>query len=150
MIRTAIYFGLWTIACMIVTIGGFFLIGDLADPYDSLKQVFSRDNPSWPAAGFLMMFSPVAGVVATLLWMFFHRGGRQPGWLIYGLIALLVIFISHMVVFGGMFSIGSERPLETFVGTIVIFAVHGWLSVPIAILGTALFVLWNRRRTAIA
>jgi hypothetical protein len=28
------------------------------------------------------------------------------------------------------------------------FLVHGWLSVPVAFIGTALFAIWNRRRAS--
>ena len=42
MIRTSIYFALWTIACMAVAIIGFFLISDVID---GEKIVFSDENP---------------------------------------------------------------------------------------------------------
>ena len=128
MIRTAILFALWTIACMAVAIIGFFLIADLID---GEKIVFSDESPSIRAIGFLLMFSPVAGIVAGLLWLLFHRRGHQPAWWGYVVLALLVVLISHTLV--------------GLVGALTMIVVHGWLSVPVALIGTALFVLGRRR-----
>ena len=144
--RTAILFGLWTILCMVLAIVGFFAIADLADADEGYKGVFSLDNPSWRAIGFLSSFAPVAGIVAGLLWALFHRHGRSPGWLSYALLAGLVVVVSHMLVFGGIGAIGSDAPFRDLVGAMFMFVVHGWLSVPVAFAGTAIFVLWNRHR----
>ncbi len=148
MIRTSICFALWTITCMAIAIIGFFVVSDMID---GEKILFSDDNPSYRAVGFLLMFSPVAGIVAGLLWMLFHRRGHQPAWWGYVLLALLVVFISHMLVFGVIMISGAEGLTDTLiglVGALTMLLVHGWLSVPVAVIGTALFVIWNRRRTS--
>ena len=145
MIRTAVLFALWTIACMAVAIIGFFLIADLID---GEKIVFSDENPSIRAIGFLLMFSPVAGIVAGLLWLLFHRRGHQPAWWGYVLLALLVVLISHMLVFGAITFTGADDLTDTLiglVGALTMIVVHGWLSVPVAVIGTALFVLGRKR-----
>lgn len=147
MMRTACLFAIWTMACMVGAIVGFYFVADLAD---GVPGVFSRDNPSWGAIGFLAMFAPVAGAVAGLSWALFHRAGRRPGWPLYGLMALLVVGVSHMLVFGAIAIWGSENPLGDLVGAVIMFVIHGWLSVPVAFIGTALFVSWNRRREAAA
>ena len=94
------------------------------------------------------MFAPVAGLVAGFLWLAFHHNGHRPGWLLYALLALLVVLISHMLVFGGIGVWGSQDPLRDLVGVALMFVIHGWLSVPVAFIGTALFVIWNRRQAA--
>lgn len=145
MIRTSICFALWTIACMAIAIIGFFVVSDLID---GEKILFSDDNPSYRAVGFLLMFSPVAGIVAGLLWMLFHRRGHQPAWWGYVLLALLVVLISHMLVFGVIMISGAEGLTDTLiglVGALTMLLVHGWLSVPVAVIGTALFVNLKRR-----
>ena len=128
----------------IAAIVTFYIAADFAG---GEKDVFSKDNPSWGAIGCLAMFAPVAGVVAGLLWALFHRNGRKPGWLLYGVLALLVVLVSHMLVFGGIGAWGSSDLLRDLLGAAVMFILHGWLSVPVAFAGTALFVLWNKRRT---
>jgi hypothetical protein len=145
MIRTAILFAIWTIVCMAIAIVGFFAISDLID---GEKILFSDDNPSIRAAGFLLMFSPVAGIVAGLLWMLFHRKEHRPSWWGYVLLALLVVLISHMLVFGVIMISGADGLTDTLVGLVgalTMLLVHGWLSVPVAIIGTALFVLGRRK-----
>ena len=145
MIRTSIYFALWTIACMAVAIIGFFLISDVID---GEKIVFSDENPSIRAIGFLLMFSPVAGIVAGLLWLLFHRRAHQPAWWGYVVLALLVVLISHTLVFGAVAVTGADDLTDTLmglVGALTMIVVHGWLSVPVAIIGTALFVLGRGR-----
>lgn len=141
MIRTSIYFALWTMICMIVAITGFFFVGALAD-------MFSVDG--WKSVGFLSMFAPVAGLVAGLLWALFHREGYRPGWLLYALLALLVVGVGHMLVFGVIFNVPNFDPVSDLIGAAYMFIVHGWLSVPVAFIGTALFVVWNRRRLVVA
>lgn len=128
---------------MTVAIAGFFVVADLSDGDPSL---FSKDNPSWSAVGFLMQFSPVAGIVAGLLWAAFHRGGRRPAWWGYALLALLVVLISHFVVFGTAMLLDSTNIVRDLMAASFFFVFHGWLSVPVAFVGTALFVWWNRRR----
>ena len=145
--RTALYFALWTMTCMVSAIVAFYVAADLAD---GSKNVFSAENPSWAAMGFMIMFAPVAGAVAGLLWAAFHRGGGRRRWITYALIALLVVGISHMLVFGTIGVWGSDNPLRDLVGAAILFVIHGWLSVPVAFLGTALFVHWARRRTLLA
>jgi hypothetical protein len=145
--RTAIYFGAWTMACMVTAIVAFYIAADLVD---GAKNVFSTDNPSWGAMGFLVMFSPVAGVVAGLVWAAFHRGNARRRWITYALIALLVVGISHMLVFGTMGVLGSDNLLRDLLGAMILFVIHGWLSVPVAFAGTALFVHWARRRALLA
>jgi hypothetical protein len=145
--RTAIYFGAWTMACMVTTIVAFYLAADLAD---GTKNVFSPGNPTWGAIGVLIMFAPVAGVVAGLVWAAFHRGNARRRWITYALIALLVVGISHMLVFGTIATWESEDVLRDLLGAMILFVIHGWLSVPVAFAGTALFVRWARRRALLA
>ena len=145
MIRTAILFALWTILFMAVAIVGFFVISDIVD---GEKIVLSAENPSIRAAGFLLMFSPVAGIVAGLLWLVFHRKGHQPAWWSYVLLALLVVVISHMLVFGAMMVTGADDLTDTLIGLVgamTMLIVHGWLSVPVAVIGTSAFVILKRR-----
>ena len=143
MIRTSIYFGIWTVLCMVTTIVAFYVAADLID---GEKNLLSPDNPSWSAIGFLAAFSPIAGIVAAVVWAFFHRGGRTPEWWIYVLIALLVIGISHMLVFGLIGAWESQDLLRDLIGAAIMFMIHGWLSVSVAFLGTAVFILLKRRR----
>jgi hypothetical protein len=145
MIRTACLFGLWTILCMVATIAAFYVTADIID---GERNILSLDNPTWGAVGFFAAFSPIAGAVAALLWALFHRGGGQPGWLGYALLALLVVGVSHMLVFGVIAGWGSPNPLRDILGAIFMFVIHGWLSMPVAFVGPALFVLWKRRRAS--
>ena len=139
MIRTSIYFAIWTMICMVGTIVVFYFGVGLSDG----PGITKKDLES---VGFLSMFTPVAGIIAGLLWALFHREGHRPGWMLYALLALLVVGISHVMVFGGL-NIGDLTDLQDFAAILAFsFLVHGWLSVPVALAGTVLFVIWNRRR----
>jgi len=61
----------------------------------------------------------------------------------------VVVVVSHVLVFG---SLNSTNWIDDFPGSValltILFLLHGWLSVPVALLGTAMFVLWQRRHEA--
>ena len=69
--------------------------------------------------------------------------GRAPGWLGYGLLALLVVVVSHVLIFGAAsIAHGRDRLSRCCHGLGFMLLLHGWLSIPMALLGTAAFVLW--------
>ena len=140
MMRTAIYFGLWATLCMALAITGFFSV---------IGEPWKKDDTSRNLIAFFAMFSPVAGVVAGPGWALLHRYRPRPAWWGYALLAIGVVVVSHLLVFGGL-NLGWWWPdllgLATIVGLMFLF--HGWLSVPVALAATALFVVWNRRRAA--
>ncbi len=140
MIRTAILFGLWAAICMALAIAGFFSV---------IGEPWRKDDTSLNLIAFFGVFSPVAGIVAGARGALLHRYVPQPPWWTYGGLAIAVILVSHLLVFGGL-NIGWWWPdllgLATIVGLTFMF--HAWLSLPVALIGTTLFVAWNRRRAA--
>lgn len=129
---------------MAAAITAFYVLSDALDG-NSLSMA---ESGSLRAIAFLSMFSPVAGIVAAAMWWLFHRNGRTPGWFGYALLSLLVVFVSHVLVFGSMVLVSSDDLLRDLIGAAALFLIHGWLSVPVALLGTAVFVRWVRRRNA--
>jgi len=132
---------------MAVTIAGFFLVSDRLGPTD--LHAPRIDAASLRTIAFFWLFTIPAGVAAAACWMLFHRKGRRPGWPGYALLALVVVVVSHVLVFG---SLNSTNWIDDFPGSValltILFLLHGWLSVPVALLGTAMFVLWQRRHEA--
>jgi hypothetical protein len=144
-IRTSIYFGVWATLCMAIAIAGFFLGAEVWDSGLSGATI----GTSLHAIYFLASFSPVAGVVAGFGWWFFHRRGRQPGRVGYIFIALATLIASHIVVFGALLISADITIPDFFIALTVLFLMHGWLSIPVALAGTLAFVRWNRRRSAV-
>ncbi len=138
--RAAIYFGLWATLCMALAIAGFFSV---------IGEPWKKDDTSRNLIAFFAVFSPVAGVVAGLGWELLHRYRARPAWWAYALLAIGIIIVSHVLVFGGL-NLGWWWPdlmgFTTMLG--ILFMMHGWLSVPVALIGTALFVLWAHRVAA--
>ena len=140
MIRTVLYFGLWATLCMALAITALFVaFGGIPRTVDDVRQTI-------PIITFFAVFSPVAGIVAGPGWLLLHRKVSRPTWWGYALLALGIVVVSHVLVFGGL-NIGWWWPdLPDWAGMMaIIFVMHGWLSVPVALAGTALFVLWDRR-----
>ncbi len=143
MIRNAIYFGLWAIFCMALAIAGFFVA------FGGLPHTINGVRETVPIITDFAIFSPVAGVMAAVGWWLLHRTIAHPIWWGYALLAIGVVVVSHLLVFGSL-GIGWFWPhLSDFAVILGLeFMMHGWLSVPVALVATALFVLWNHRRAA--
>ena len=149
--RTALYFGLWAALCMAVAIVTFFIIADMGSGETFRDTMFDGPAPSVRPILFLLPFCVPAAIVAGLGWAILHRKGHRPGWLGYGLLAVLVVVLSHIVVFGTIaLTADAGDRLQALSGIGFIFMVHGWVSVPMALLGTFVFVLWTRRHRAVA
>jgi hypothetical protein len=145
MTRAAFHYGLWTAFCMAIAILGFFAIADLSADHAFRGTMFDGPAPFISAIAFLLPFCIPAGIVACLGWAIFHRDGRDPGWLGYGLLALVVVVASHVLIFGtASIATGETNVSQLMSGMAFMFLLHGWLSVPSALLGTAAFVLWER------
>ncbi len=87
--------------------------------------------------------------MAGLGWVMFHRNNREPGWLGYSFLALLVVVASHVLIFStASVTTGETNARELLYGLGFMLMLHGWLSIPMALLGTAVFVLWERRAFA--
>lgn len=149
MIRTSILFGLWAAICMLVAIAGFFLIMDFAGSPASSWKLSNIGRGTVKPIVFLSLFALPAGVIASLGWMLFHRGGRQPRWWGYGSMAIAIVVVGNYVILGALaLGFWGDTPREWLKVVSMELLFHGWLSVPMALIGTALFVLWQRRRVA--
>jgi hypothetical protein len=144
--RTAVYFGVWTALCMLVVIVALFSIVRPRIhfmPHDS--------NQALLAVRYLGPYCVPAGAVAGIGWWLLHLQGAQPGWRRYGLFAFAVVLVNHLLIFGFwlvlLFPAGFVAMARELA---VAFVLHGWISVPVALVGTYLFVAWNRRRGASA
>jgi hypothetical protein len=148
--RTSFYYGLWAAICMALALAGFFILAGLGSDDAFRGSMFDGPNPTVRAVAFLLPFCIPAGIIAGLSWALFHLGGREPGWLGYSLLALLVVVISHILIFGvASISTGEANNVpELIYGLGFMLLLHGWLSFPMALLGTAAFVLWSRRALA--
>lgn len=139
--RTAFYFGVWTAFCALIVTLICFAIFYWIHPFyfprwlDDIREFGPRCIPD--------------GILAGVGWWLLHRGGRQPDWLVYGLFALAVVLVSHMLFYAIPYVLAAPgniavRERESLVS----FLFHGWLSVPVVLFGTSLFVARNRRRLA--
>lgn len=140
--RTAVYFGLWTAFCMLMSTATMFTVIDLW-----LGPTFSGLHRTLSTVGNVAPFCVPVGIVAGMGWWLLHRQGRQPDWPGYALFALAVVLVNHVLFFGFwmvlLFPAGFVAMAKELV---VAFVLHGWLTVPVAFLGTYLFVRWNGRR----
>jgi hypothetical protein len=145
MTRTAVYFGLWTAFCMLMSTVAMFTIIDLwlSPTSDGLRQMLSTVSNVAP-------FCVPAGAVAGIGWWLLHLQGAQPGWRRYGLFAFAVVLVNHLLIFGFwlvlLFPAGFVAMARELA---VAFVLHGWISVPVALVGTYLFVAWNKRRLGV-
>jgi hypothetical protein len=143
--RTALYYGVWAALCMAIALIGFFAIAHLGSGDIFRGSMFDGPNPAIRAGTFLLPFCIPAGIVAGLGWAMFHRDGRHPGWVGYSLLALVVVVVSHVLVFGvASVATGETNMAELVHGLWFLLLLHGWLSFPMALLGTAAFVAWSR------
>ena len=143
--RTALYYGIWAGFCMAVALIGFFAIVHLGSSDAFRGSMFDGPDPAIRAATFLLPFCIPAGIVAGLGWAMFHRAGRRLDWRGYSLLALLVVVVSHMLIFGvASITTGETSGAELVHGLWFLLLLHGWLSFPMALLGTAAFVAWSR------
>ena len=142
--RTALSYGVWAALCMAAALIGFFAIVNLGSGDAFRGSMFDGPDPAIRAATFLLPFCIPAGIVAGLGWAVFHRAGRRPGWLGYSLLALLVVVVSHVLVFGvASITTGETGVAELVHGLWFLLLLHGWLTFPMALLGTAAFVAWS-------
>ena len=143
--RTALFYGLWAALCMAIALVGFFAIVHLGSGDAFRGSMFDGPNPTMRALTFLLPFCIPTGIVAGLGWAMFHRGHRKPGWLGYSLLALLVVVVSHVLIFGvASITTGKTNIAELIHGLGFMLLLHGWLTFPMALLGTAAFVAWSR------
>ena len=143
--RTALYYGLWAALCMAIALVGFFAIVNLGSGDAFRGSMFDGPNPAMRAATFLLPFCIPTGIVAGLGWAMFHRGAGKPGWVGYSLLALLVVVVSHVLIFGvASITTGETNIAELIYGLGFMLLLHGWLTFPMALLGTAAFVAWSR------
>jgi hypothetical protein len=150
MTRTALYYGIWAALCMAIALIGFFGIVHLGSSDAFRGTMFEGPDPAIRAALFLLPFCIPAGIVAGLGWALFHRAGREPGWPGYSLLALVVVVVSHVLVFGvASITTGETNAAELIHGLWFLLLMHGWLSFPMALLGTAAFVAWNNHAEAL-
>ena len=142
--RTALFYGIWAALCMAIALVGFFAIVHLGSGDAFRGSMFDGPRPAMRAIGFLLPFSIPTGIVAGLGWAMFHRGGRKPGWLGCSLLALLVVVVSHVLIFGvASITTGETNIAELIHGLWFMLLLHGWLTFPMALLGTAAFVAWS-------
>lgn len=143
--RTALLYGTWAALCMALAVIGFFAIVHLGSGDAFRGTMFEGPNPAIRAGLFLLPFCIPAGIVAGIGWAAFHRDGRKPGRLGYSLLALLVVVVSHVLVFtvASIATGETNNAAELIHGLWFLLLMHGWLSVPMALLGTAAFVAWN-------
>jgi hypothetical protein len=143
--RLALYYGLWAALCMAVTLVGFFAIVHLGSDEVFRGSMFDGLNPTMRAVTFLLPFCIPTGIVAGLGWAAFHREDRRPGWAAYSLLALVVVVVSHVLIFSvASITTGETNIAELLHGMGFMLLLHGWLSFPMALLGTAAFVAWSR------
>ncbi len=148
--RTALCFAVWAALCMALAIVGFFAIVHLGSNDVFRGTMFEGPHPALRAVTFLLPFCIPTGIVAGLGWAVFHRQGHTPGWLGYGLLALGVVVLSHVLIFGmASIAAGETSAAELIEGLGFMLLLHGWLSVPMALLGTAAFVAWSRYACAL-
>jgi hypothetical protein len=145
MTRTATLFGAWAALCMALALVGFFALAE-AGANDAFRgTMFEGSSPALRAIAFLLPFCIPTGIVAGLGWALFHRDGRHPGWVGYALLALLVVVVSHVLIFGvASITTGETNLGELLHGMGFMLLLHGWLSFPMALLGTLAFVAWVR------
>ncbi len=142
--RTALFYGIWAALCMAIALVGFFAIANLGSGDAFRGSMFDGPRPAMRAITFLLPFSIPTGIVAGLGWVMFHRGDHKPGWLGYSLLALLVVVVSHVLIFGvSSITTGETNIAELFHGLWFMLLLHGWLTFPMALLGTAAFVAWS-------
>jgi hypothetical protein len=147
--RNAVFFGIWAALCMAAAIVGFFAIVGLGSGDFFRGSMFDGPHPAMRAIAFLLPFCIPTGIVACLGWAIFHRGGHRPGWPGYGLLALAVVVLSHLLIFGvASVSTGETDLVELARGLGFMLLLHGWLTVPTALLGTATFVAWSHHAPA--
>jgi hypothetical protein len=143
--RLALYYGLWAALCMAVALVGFFAIVHLGSDEAFRGSMFDGPNPTMRAVTFLLPFCIPTGIVAGLGWAAFHRDERRPGWVSYSLLALVVVVVSHVLIFGvASITTGETNIAELANGLGFMLLLHGWLTFPMALLGTAAFVAWGR------
>ncbi|MBS0548194.1 MAG: hypothetical protein JSR24_10605 [Proteobacteria bacterium] len=145
--RTALYYGLWAAACTAAALVAFFIAADLESPLAFRDTMFEGFGRALEPILLLLLFCIPTGIVAGLAWAIAHRIDREPGWLAYAVLAVFVVVISHILVFGTIsFPTSFAEIPEALWALSFLFLLHGWVTVPVALVGTALFVLWTRRR----
>lgn len=138
--RTAIYFGLWAASCLLLTFVAVFGL-----------LFLETSSFSFESAGIMALLVTTTGVIAGLGWALLHRKGRRAGWLGHVALAIGVVVVTHLVVASVVMIPGSSEQTDLGVagllaGLVLTIAIHGWITIPVALLGTGLFVLWIRRR----
>ena len=140
--RTAIWFGLWAAFCLLLVAA-------------ALYALFFVQTTilSWEGAGITALIALTTGVIAGLGWALLYRKGRRAGWLGHIALAIGVVVLTHLVVASVVLIPDGIREPDfglagAVAGLLLTIAFHGWLTIPASLLGTGLFVLWNRRRSS--
>lgn len=139
--RTAIYFGLWAATCLLLTTAVVYALFFVQTTFLSLEGV-----------GVTALIALTTGLIAAVGWALLHRKGRRAGWLGHIALAIGVVLLTHLVVASVvLIPDGIREPNSSLAGAVAglffTIVLHGWITIPAALLGTGLFVLWNRRRS---
>jgi hypothetical protein len=146
--RAALLFTVWTAFCMVLAIAGFLVVFDLLGNTDGLRFE-PLDQSTIYNIGFFGLCAVPAGAIAGLGWWLLHRNSYKPKWWAYGLFAIAVVIVNHYLIFGVLsHSFWESDYLAQLEELSLLLMLHGWLSVPVALIGTALFVVFYRKRLA--
>jgi hypothetical protein len=141
--RTAIFFGFWAALCVLVALMVVIKVINLEPteiPY-TWSQTLSMAEEASP-------FCVPAGIAAGIGWWLLHRQDRQLGWRCYGLFAVGVVLVDHVLLIGPFVMLSPGTFVDKTKDLVATFVFHGWLTLPMALVGTYIFVAWNRRRLA--
>ena len=144
MMRIAIGYGAWSAALAFATVAVAIALDVLGN-----HSVDILGNPLFSLNAFLFLFFvtafPTFGV-AILSWIVLHRRERHPGWIDYGFLAMGVVIATQLLI-ALLVAIWFQMatPLEFVRLNAWFLIVHGWYTMPIALVGTALFVWWLKR-----
>jgi len=131
-------YGLWAGLCAVAS---FAIIGALwMGILHSTRNTTFRD---------LIEFLPYAvstAIVAALGWMIIHLRSRRPSLGAFIALAISIVIVVHLVLVSQASVHAPPGPF--FMPALILFLFHFWLTVPIAIGATGLFV-WCLRRWSV-
>lgn len=129
--RTALLYGLWAAVCYAVTdLTVVVLMGDELRNLHDLGRV--------------ALIGAAVFALAGLGWALWHHRGRRPGVFGYGLLALAVTLSAHFAFVALLLSDGPGGLDKFLPWSVIGLALHGWFTVPVALLATWAFVRWQR------